>query len=209
MPPHGNRLVAQRKSRWGFFGGRGPVAARVKRCWWPCGSGWSTEEAESKRGLEEGRVFSPSPQWLEGTPTLGFPVDLIVFSRFGWSWFSHGVLYPCIPTTRLVNHEQFVLFFLIRKERENFFSWHCHLWWPHTKDLTTVLYGFPTPPSTWRCLFFFKHGCLQQANKNCRSFNTAICLPKASKPFFPQAFFESVQPANSHAKPRCALRRAK
>lgn len=57
----------------------------------------------------------------------------------------------------------------------------------------------------WDVYFFFKHSCLQHANKNWRSFNTAICLLKTSKPFFARASFEPAQSANSLAPPRCVL----
>lgn len=91
--------------------------------------------------------------------------------------------------------------------KKSCFSWHCNFCCPRTKELTAVLYGFPTLPSTLGCLFFFKHSCLQHANKNPRSFNTAICLLKTSKPFFffQRASFEPAQSANSRATPRCVL----
>lgn len=143
---------------------------------------WSPEEAESKWRLKEGCSFSPSPQQLEkdvqGNPTLGFTGDLRLFLWFQCSDLARGFYTHIFPPPNWQALTLSILFFLIQKDKEKVLPWHCHFCCPRTKELTAVLYGFPTLPSTLGCLFFFKHSCLQHANKNWSSFNTAICLLK-------------------------------
>lgn len=104
------------------FWGWGPTAAGAQRGWWPCGSRGGPEEAESKWGLKERFTFSTSPQQLEkdlrGNPTLGFPGDLMLFLWFQCSDLARGFYTYVFPPANWWALTQFILFFLIQKDKE-------------------------------------------------------------------------------------------